>query len=175
MRPPKKNLLLLVGLLILSTAQAKADGTLKNPRGTIIYMTQYEASGVWVETGKKVRPDACRRHTAGRYRLPTIRELAKKSQAGGAKGILEVNQVNPDAVPKGYFKVSAINPDGQKDEFYFNSEGYEGPGEFGYNSYWSSSVTSYNSDHAYQLDGLDGYVFHKSRSVPLAVHCIKRL
>jgi len=98
--------------------------------------------------------DAC---PAGTH-LPTIRELAKKGQALGAKGILEVNQVTPDSVLfDGYYKISAINPNGEKDEFYYSNAGYKRPdGDLGNNNFWSSSVDSNYSDRAFVFDGFGG-------------------
>ena len=143
----------MASIFILGAARAKASGEiLKDSFGIVRSMTHYQASGLAPETGIKERPDVC--DVAGEGHLPTIRELAKESIAMGAKGILEMSQVNPDKVPAGYYKVSAINPDGQKDEFYFNDKGFKSPkGDFGNNSFWSSSIASDDSRLAYTLNG----------------------
>jgi len=135
--------------LLLGTASAHAGGViLHNADGNIRYMNQYEAM------------KAC---PVGTH-LPTIRELAEESQSRGARGILEVIQVNPDIVPAGYYKISAINPNGQKDEFYFNYEGYKDPtGDLGNNWFWSSSVNPYYSHVAFDLFGGYGYVYDNLR------------
>jgi hypothetical protein len=100
-------------------------------------------------------------------RLPTIRELAFEAQAHGAKGILEVSQVNPNEVPHGYYKISAINSRSrqQKDEFYFSHEGYKRPeGDGGNNWFWSSSVNPKVTDSAHYISGFSGEIISGVRS-----------
>lgn len=139
-----KYFLITITTLALGAASAQAAGEiLRDADGSIRYMNQHDAM------------KAC---PAGTH-LPTIRELAKESQARGAIGILEVNQGNSDGVPTGYYKISAINPNGQKDEFYFNCEGYKRPnGDLGNNWFWSSSLHSNYSDFGYLLNGGSGFV-----------------
>ncbi|MEZ0391246.1 MAG: hypothetical protein ACAH59_03460, partial [Pseudobdellovibrionaceae bacterium] len=92
----KANLLFLLSMSIFSflTSQAKAGAILRNADGSVRYMTWFEASGVNPDTAKKENPDAC--EAAGKGHLPTVRELAKLAWSRGAKGILEMNHVDPD-------------------------------------------------------------------------------
>ena len=107
------------------------------------YLTHYEAA------------ESCPAGT----RLPTIRELAEEAEKRGAKGILELNQVDPKAVQKGYRKVSVINMNGKKDEFYFNHHGYKKPKrELDKNNFWSSSINSEFSDGVYVFNGEYGTI-----------------
>jgi uncharacterized protein (TIGR02145 family) len=164
-----KYLLLLAACIFVASTEAYAnkldqDGILRYDYGPIRRMSQFYAML------------ACPHGT----HLPTIRELAVLSQASGAKGILEVSQVDPNAVPAGYRKVSAINPNGQKDEFYFNHEGYKRPsGDLANNMFWSSSVVaddrySDNSYYGYFFYGGEGWVSYyvNLSSGNLAVRCV---
>lgn len=82
--------------------------------------------------------------------LPTVRELAKEMEAYGAKGILELKQVDPNKVPFEYYKVSAVNRDGRRDVFYYNRVDYKGPIEdLESHWFWSSSVDSNDSKFAF--------------------------
>ncbi len=99
--------------------------------------------------------------------LPSARELAELSASLGAAGISET----PKA---GYYLVSAINADGKSDKFYFSYAGYKRPaGDLGNNWFWSSSVDSSNSDYAYYLYGINGFVdvFFLDHN-KLAVRCV---
>lgn len=134
--------LFLISICFFGTARAEiSEEVLRDANGNIRYMTQFEASGVNPNTGIKEKPDAC--EAAGKGHLPTAREFMEYSQTRGAKGILEANQVDPYKVPAGYNFISVINPNGQKDEFYFNSTGYQRPeGDLGWKWFWSSSIPS---------------------------------
>lgn len=127
----------------LFSAAHAAGQILRNADGSIRYFGPFESR------------NAC---PAGTH-LPTTRELAQELQARGAKGILELNQANPNMVPDGYYKVSAINPDGRQDEFYFSPIGYlRALDDFGNNLFWSSSVqiSYFGYEHIYRLDGRTG-------------------
>jgi hypothetical protein len=169
-----KCLLLTVNILVLGAASAQADDQiLRRANGSILFMTQYEASGVDPVTKIKVRPDAC--EAAGKGRLPTIRELAQEAQTLGAKGVLEVNQVDPNNVPAGYYLVSAINPDRQKDEFYFNHDGYQRPsGDLGAHLFWLASVHPHISALGFYFSGPYGGVYSRYRDdfYVVGVRCI---
>lgn len=76
--------------------------------------------------------------------LPTAREFAKFAQDNGAKGILELEQIDTENVPGGYTKISVFNSDGYNDQFYYSSSGFpnnilhRGP-------FWTSSSLSISS------------------------------
>jgi hypothetical protein len=90
-----KCFLLTTFICILGTTQANASGDiLRNTDGSIQCFNQFDASGSDIK-GNKVYPDAC--EAAGKGHLATIRNLAEDGQATGAKGILEISQVNPAA------------------------------------------------------------------------------
>lgn len=69
-------------------------------------------------------------------RLPTIRELAGIRALEGAKGILEMDQVDSNNIPLGYDPIWVVNADGSKDSFYFSDEGFAHPRN---DRFWSSS------------------------------------
>lgn len=150
-------------IVILVGAQAKADSeVLRDGSGNVLYLSQIEASGISTLTGKKERPDAC--EVAGKGHLPTLRELAEDAQKKGAKGILEVSQVDPNEVPSGYSKISAYNSDGQIDEFYFNRSGYKRPhGEIGDYTFWSSSALTNTFAYAFTMDGTTAVIDSENR------------
>lgn len=133
-----------------TASKSSANGELlKDTYGNILFFSQDEASGLSGFTGKKEITDVCQ--TRGKGHLPTIRELAEEAQSRGAKGILELSQVNPDQVPTGYYKISAINPDGNKDEFYYNPEGYILRSDLYVYRFWSSSIHLYSRNYAYSF------------------------
>ena len=154
---------LLACIFVVAGAGARADtvdqdGILRGDQGRLLRMNQTDAI------------QACSKHG---MHLPTIRELAKISQALGSKGILELSQVESGKVPDGYFKISAVNPDGTKDEFYFNNDGYKRPeGDLGSNWFWSSSVYSYYSYYGCYLSGNSGYVGYYYRDDSDAARCV---
>lgn len=96
MRIPKYFLsnLTVLTILIFGAVSARAFGEiLRNADGSLMYVTHFNAM------------KACPAGT----RLPTAREFASESQARGAKGILEENQVDPNNIPRGYDKVVAFD------------------------------------------------------------------
>lgn len=98
-----------------------------------------------------------------RSRQPTIRELAKYSQTQGAKGILEVDQVDLKNIPSGYRFFNVINPDNTTDQFLYNPEGYQAPkGDFGENDFWSSSIYVGYSNYVLGFNGRDGHILSLS-------------
>lgn len=140
-----------------TTEQPTDDGIIRNNDGTVADIAHVTAF------------TACPQGT----HLPTIRELSEESQAKGAKGILELSQVNADQIPKGYQKISAINPDGRKDEFYFNPEGQKRPlGDLGHYWFWSSSRAS--EYQGYEMHGSGGITTYYSNyaSPGVAVRCL---
>ncbi len=131
------------------------SGICRDANRSIIHMRHYEASGTQPSTGEKVTLDAC--EAAGKGHLPTIREFAMESQAKGAKGILEISQVDPNHIPAGYDKITSINANDKEDEFYFNHDGYKQPaGDLGNNWFWSASVFGNETSFAYILNGESG-------------------
>ena len=163
-------------IFFLGNVQANAAiEILRDDSGNIRRMNQYEASGVNPQTGKKETPDVC--EAAGKGHLPTARELAKISQARGAKGILEPNQVKPSKLSTGFGRISAIDPNGQLDEFYFSDVGYQRPQqEYLTALFWSSSINSRSSDEVYALNGAYGNVYVEFRvRYNLAVLCVTGL
>jgi len=140
---------------ISAITQAQAAGSLlRDGNGNILYVSsQYEASGVNPNTLKQEKPDVCK--AAGKGHLPTIRELAEEARAMGALGILEKYEVDYDNL-RGYIRIYGENPDGQHDEFYFNSRGfqsqYSDPEKHVF-SFWSS--TTIFGDQAWFLDVSD--------------------
>jgi hypothetical protein len=139
--------LLAAGVFAASTIayadKLDANGIIRNDDGSIHYMQQPTAMS------------ACPQDT----HLPTIRELANISQANGAKGILEIDQVDPNKVPAGYGRVSGTNPDGRDDRFYFSAEGYKDPNydqDIPRYWFWSSSHMVGQSFLGARLDGKSG-------------------
>ena len=158
----KSKFLLLLASIFMVSAGAHADtvdqdGVLRDEQGKVLIMNQADAI------------KDCSQHG---MHLPSIHELAKIGQDLGAKGILELSQVESGKVPDGYYKISAVNPDGTKEEFYFNYDGYKRPeGDLGNNWFWSSSVNSDYSFSGYYLYGNSGYVYHY-RSYYNAARCV---
>lgn len=137
-----KNVLFLIGILSLSTAVSgyseQIGDLLRDGSGQVQFMNQ------------RLAGRAC---AAKNGRLPTIREFAQESQSNGAKGILEVGQVDPGNVPPGYDRIWAKNPDGNIDIFYYNRDGYRPPqGDLGRHIVWSASW----------IDSFDGLAFSSS-------------
>lgn len=131
----------LISTNILSNSAHADTIILRNADGSVREMTQREAR------------TACPATT----HLPTIRELAQESQARGARGILEVNQVNPDNVPSGYDALDSINPNGRADVFYYNSLGYQPPNDdSGKYNFWTSSEVPGMGGIYYTMDGRNG-------------------
>jgi hypothetical protein len=156
--------LLLASTFLVSAAVAHADtfgqdGIVRDEYGNLLIMSQAGAIKACADQG---------------MRLPTIRELAKMSQAMGARGILETNEVKEGEVPAGFYLVSAIDPNGQKDTFYFNYFGYVRPaGDLGNNWFWSSSAVSGSSDGGYVLRGDVGDAGYDGRDYYVsAVLCV---
>jgi hypothetical protein len=171
----KSLLLLFSACIFVSSTEAYADkldldGILRSDDGSIRYIDRDAAM------------TACPQGT----HLPTIRELAELSKANGAKGILELNQLDPKKkLPAGYYGVhGAINPDGKKDSFYYNPSGYVRPsGDLGKNWFWSSSIDSLDCfDYQicnYFMYGNSGSIFYggpnawgTSDSLKNAVRCV---
>lgn len=142
------------------TALREADHSAK-------LMTQYQAMGF--DDSGNILPEgpAC---PEGRH-LPTVREFAQYTQSLGAKGILDLSQVDPKHVPLGYKLIRVMNPDKKTDEFYYSAAGYKGHADE--LVFWSSSVDPVNSDlgYVYSLnDGsIGGYI---RRYFLIAVRCL---
>ncbi len=83
------------------------SGVVRNDDGTVHYMNHLEAM------------KAC---PAGTH-IPTVREFTEEAHSRGRNEVLEVGQVDPNAVPDDYFKFSVVDPNGKNDEFYYNSLG----------------------------------------------------
>jgi hypothetical protein len=123
------SFLLAINLFALPVAQAKPKTTiLRNDDGSVRYMTWFEAMGIEYASGKN-GPDICQ--ASGKGRLPTVREMATLAMFQGAKGILEMKQIDPakeeagEYFMQGYFLKSAIDPDGKVDQFYYAFRGYK--------------------------------------------------
>lgn len=160
MRIPKYFLsnLTVLTILLFGAVSARAFGEiLRNADGSLMYVTHFNAM------------KACPAGT----RLPTAREFASESQARGAKGILEENQVDPNNIPRGYDKVVAF--DGPvADIFYFNHEGYKRPdGDLGSLWFIASSQYYYSFNH-YIFSGRTGIVdgYYSPHYSPGYVLCI---
>ncbi|MFN8943765.1 MAG: hypothetical protein ACK5WZ_03980 [Pseudobdellovibrionaceae bacterium] len=123
--------------------------------GSIRHMTQVTAIGYCKFKGQH---------------LPTVRELAQWAQSMGATGISETAQ-------NGYSGLTARNDDGDKDNFYFSRTGYKRPNEVWSSStdtyFWSSSVSSNDSDFAFFLDGNYGTINYISRTAQMPVRCAR--
>lgn len=162
----KLQYLLLLASIFVESAGARAanvgqDGLIRDAEGNLLFMNRAQAVKACADQ---------------KMHLPTIRELAKMSQAMGAKGILETSEVKkgevPNYYPDFYFLVSAINPNGQKDEFYFNISGFVPPdGDWRNNWFWSSSVLSNHSGLGYVLVGYSADISHDFRVARYAVRC----
>lgn len=105
-------------------------------------------------------------------RLPTARELAKWAASRGAKGILEVNQVDPRATPAGYQLISVVDPDGKNDSFFYSYEGYESTIEKHQKyDFWTSSSRPDNQYDAAQLTYF-GMIYNYTKSGFGSVLCL---
>jgi hypothetical protein len=94
--------------------------------------------------------------------LPTMREIAEYCTALGAKGILEIADVNPGAIPKDYLHYQVTNSDNSQEEFYFNEKGYQRPnGDLGKEFFWTSSLDSFvkKDGWALSLYGYSGFFY----------------
>lgn len=124
---------------------------LRDANGAVLGFTLFEAR------------NACPSGT----RMPTLREFAHYGQAKGAKGILEVNQVDPRKPPAGYNSFDFYNvEDGSNDAFYYNAEGFQRrpDDEYGNLYFWSSSsMRGYGTIYMGNLGavGVDGAVNQK--------------
>ncbi len=153
-------LLVALGTSPVHADQIDSNGILRSDDGHQLYVTH------------NVAMNAC---PVG-MRLPTAREFANESQARGAEGILEADQVDPENPPKYYYKVSALNSDGSPDDFYFNFYGYGKPeGNLDLTRmFWSSSVDSTRNDFAIGFSAYYGDVDASLSSRYFAVRCISK-
>ncbi len=83
--------------------------------------------------------------------LPSARELAQLLVSLGAKGFAESN------LDYSYQKIDTTNADGSADSFYFSDSGQRLPkGDFGKNTFWTSSIKSDKPNLVWVLDSLGG-------------------
>jgi len=91
--------------------------------------------------------------------LPSARELAQLSQSMGAKGI----GAPPEKITSG---ITAMDVDGNLDRFSFDKTGYVPPvGDFGKNSFWSSSTGKLTDYLVYVLSGDNGDIVTAGREM----------
>ena len=139
--------------LVLGISNAQADKLDK------FGILRYDDGAIHLMTYKEMMKTSCPAST----HLPTIRELAIETQSRGAKGILEVTQVNPKKVPRGYDLIQSMNVAGQLDQFYFSYEGYNSPytgpeADLG-TIFWSRSwLYDYEPQMALELHGLYAWI-----------------
>lgn len=71
--------------------------------------------------------------------MPSAREFAQIAMKYGAKGILEMDQVDPNNIPKGYSQIGGtLNYScGVQKPFYFNGEGIQPPSEWKDLFFWT--------------------------------------
>jgi hypothetical protein len=156
-------ILLTVSAFSFSFSPASAGSILRNADGSVRRMNWFEATGVNPDTAKKENPDACKK--AGKGRLTTARELAMLAKSRGAKGILEMSQVDPereaagDYFMQGYFLKSTINPDGKRDQFYYSAKGYTPPADKDEQLIFAvSSIDTTYYWNTFFFDGYAGYM-----------------
>lgn len=110
--------------------------------GDVCYMTQPQAEQYCMERDSL---------------LPVARTFGEYSAAKGAKGILEVAEVEalPNGEPPdGYARIDSIDPGGVLDSLYFSHEGYD-PGSDGLEEdlFWTASLVASNTDYAHVFYG----------------------
>ena len=151
-----------------SASQPKFSDIVRNADGSVRLMTQ---SSEYMKSIDQPLPPgelgALEYCASQGMRLPTARELAQLSESKGAKGI----GAPPDQIIYG---VTATNPDGKLDRFSFDKSGYVQPaGDFGKNSFWSSSTGKLTDDLVYVLGGDNGDIATAGRGdYRFAVICI---
>ena len=145
-----KGLIFLVMFCLVEVSNADIIdqyGVVRNSDDTIHYMNFYEAT------------KACPPGT----HMPTVREFTTEAHALGRNAVLEMTQVDPNAIPDNYFKFSVVDPDGKKDEFYYNSaEGtYARPQDLSLWNLvaWSSSVAAIGTTEGYSFNYANGSFF----------------
>lgn len=136
------------------------------------YADKLDSYGILISDDNSVRLmnhyDAMKACPKGTH-LPTIRQLAKLSQASGAKGVLNRDVLNPNP-PRGYYDIAVSNQTGdrlrERDRFYYSHQGYQRPsGDLGNYSFWSSSICcTLDTKTAYYLDGWNGEISETYRA-----------
>ncbi len=109
-------------------SQSNPDGIVRMGDGYVLHTDSRDSANFFCRNGTH---------------LPTARDWAKFGQENGAKGIMEVSEVGDGQIPAGYQKIVVTNPGGQRDEFYYNEQGYKAPSDdFRREWFWSISVSA---------------------------------
>ena len=140
----------------LAFAQLDPNGILIDAQGKVQILTFDEAQ------------TACPSGT----HLPSIREVASDSLAGGAK-ILELSEVKPGEIPYGFLIVEVVNADGTADKFYYNEKDFiPRTAEVWKVQFWSSSSFDEKDTQAGAAwYGTSADIFYYFKPGPAAVRC----